>query len=150
MKKLLLVLLCSSLLVSSFTACSKDKKKDTKEDTTTVTETTVPETEAPEEEPILTDPTPFYGCWKYTNRDEWIAIYENGIYEVYEPMDSIIINREFVATEDGIHLPEQEGITLYFDEEGVLRSDIGDEFVEGESIFYTMYISNNFDTAEAE
>ena len=146
MKKIFITALCAVLLITSMASCSKKEEKKPQKETQAETEVIEETTTTSEPEPSPVDPTPFYGCWKYTNRDEWIAIYENGIYEVYGVMEDVIINKPFTATENGILLPEQEGITLYFDEDGILRSDIGDEFEEGESIFYTMYMNNHFST----
>lgn len=133
MKRLLFIALCTALLITSLASCSKDTTKTADTETEAVSE-------AVEEAPAPVDPADFYGCWKYTDDDEWIAIYDNGIYEVYDVMETLIENRQYQATPEGLLLPEQGETLLFFSEDGTLMDNEGNTFEENISIRYEKYL----------
>lgn len=135
MKRLLFIALCTALLITSLISCSKDTANTADTETEAVSE-------AVEEAPAPVDPADFYGCWKYTDDDEWIAIYDNGIYEVYDVMESLIENRQYQATPEGLLLPEQGETVLYFNEDGILKDNEGHTLEASSSIHYEKYLES--------
>ncbi|MBR5514850.1 MAG: hypothetical protein IKU52_01455 [Clostridia bacterium] len=117
MKKRILILLLSCLILTGvFAGCSEKKE---------VKETEVETVEIPEN----VDPSDYYGCWKYAEDEEWIVIKEDGNYEMYDIEGILITSREYIPTPDGIYIPEMD-ITLYFDDRGVLCTDDGFEMMK--------------------
>ena len=113
--RLLACLLCVCLLVSLLSGCGQndsdnDGHGDIVEDQTPATVETV-------------NAEDFYGCWKYTDLEDWVYIYGDGTYEWFEEDGSSEVGTYQM---DGGELVMDDGLRYALDGEGGLIDEDGD------------------------
>ena len=106
-RHLLTYLLCACLLVSLLNGCGSndsdnDGRGDIVEDQTPATVETV-------------NAEDFYGCWKYTDLEDWVYIYGDGTYEWFEEDGSSEVGTYQM---DGGELVMDDGLRYTLDGEG--------------------------------
>lgn len=114
-RHLLTYLLCACLLVSLLSGCGSndsdnDGRGDIVEDQTPATVETV-------------NAEDFYGCWKYTDLEDWVYIYGDGTYEWFEEDGSSEVGTYQM---DGGELVMDDGLRYTLDGEGGLIDEDGD------------------------
>lgn len=114
-RHLLTYLLCACLLVSLLNGCGSndsdnDGRGDIVEDQTPATVETV-------------NAEDFYGCWKYTDLEDWVYIYGDGTYEWFEEDGSSEVGTYQM---DGGELVMDDGLRYTLDGEGGLIDEDGD------------------------
>lgn len=114
-RHLLTYLLCACLLVSLLNGCgSNDSDNDGRgnivEDQTPATVETV-------------NAEDFYGCWKYTDLEDWVYIYGDGTYEWFKEDGSSEVGTYQM---DGGELVMDDGLRYTLDGEGGLIDEDGD------------------------